>query len=64
MRLLVMPLAVLLLLVVVPVRCHTYKYAQGSLPKGNDVVPPQNLTVVAAEAACSALPRRLRPPGS
>ena len=35
---------------------HTYKYAKGALPVGNDVVPPQNLTLAAAEAKCSGLP--------
>ena len=35
---------------------HTYTHIKGALGKDNDAVPPQNLTLAAAEAKCSALP--------
>ena len=35
---------------------HTWTHIKGALGKDNDAVPPQNLTLAAAEAKCSALP--------
>ena len=35
---------------------HTYKYAAGTVPVGDDVIPPANLTLALAEAKCSSLP--------
>ena len=36
---------------------YTYKYHTGFIGAGNDAEEPQNMTVAAAKAHCSALPR-------
>ena len=34
---------------------HSYKYVAGALPKGDDLIAPQNLTLTQAKAKCSGL---------
>lgn len=40
-----------------PAANWTYTYAPGAISAGNDVVPPANMTLPAAEAQCTAEPR-------
>ena len=41
-------------LLVVVAQAHTYTYTAGALLAGDDVSPPANLTLPAAEVRCSA----------
>ena len=45
----------LIIIALQPAKAHTYTYAKGALLAGDDIAPKRNLTLSAAEAACSAL---------